>query len=142
MSKNQYEHFMAFIEKSEDGGATDFNLVPVAIDLDPDKAVSIRQLSIDEGIDDLPDYILKACNSMHEVAERMVEQVLQACKDNGQPLPAYGYVDLVMQLQDAPHLLLANMLASCIANWAKDVDPENHETLPHSRFAGRVASNL
>lgn len=124
MTKNQFEHNMIFVEVGgEEVGdkAGQMLVTAVAVDLDPNTPVTMRELSMDEIGDDMNAFIDGARESMDALSDRLVEQVLAACRENRGPIDHFGMIELVEQLEQAPHLLLANMMAALIASCAETV---------------------
>lgn len=128
MTANSYEHKMIFVKEVVDpnGGAVGLELTAVAVDLNPDKAPTMRELGTEEIDDDMNQYILSVQESVFKVYGLLVSQIIEECNKNNGPIPHFGYVDMVERLQQAPHLLLANVLASIVTNQAGKQYSEQH----------------
>ena len=134
MTPNQYEHYLILVESEEKDGKLDMNLKAVAADLSPDKPVTLRHLSASEFTDDIDAYVTKVHTSMDTINDRFIEQILTAVKkdhaDGTQLVKYCGFVELVDQLQNAPHLLLANMCASFLTGTAQILLEEEAQQAP------------
>lgn len=111
---------MVYVEEVDNNGEKSLGLTAVAIDLDPNNAPSLRYLERDEVDDDMSQYVERARESMDKVNDQYIDKIMEACKNNG-PIAHFGFVDLAEQLQNAPHLLLANMCAAMLSGTAQVV---------------------
>lgn len=119
MTKNQYEHYMVYVEHSVKDNQQSMDITATAVDLNPEKPVTMRNLEAGEVTEDMDGYVDRARLSMNTVCDRLIDQVLEAAKQG--PIIYHGYVDLVDQLQQAPNLLLANMLGALLSSCAEEM---------------------
>lgn len=117
MTANQYEHKLIWITNVENqNGGSDLVVTAAAADLTPGRKVTLRSMTPDEVGEDMNVFIQETRESMDELCDLMVDHVVDAKKKRGDPqVPHDGYAELVEQFQDAPHLLLCNMLASMVS---------------------------
>lgn len=114
-----FEHQMIYVEDVDDKGKPAIRLTAVAVNLNPQHPPTLRELSSDDVKTDIATYVEEVRASMNKVCRTIVDQVLAAGQE--QKIAHDGFVDLVFQLQDAPHLLVANMLAALLSGTAAHV---------------------
>lgn len=119
MTPNQYEHYMVYVEHSVQNNEQRMDMTAVAVDLNPEKPVTMRNLEQSEVPEDMDGFVNKSRSSMNAVCDRFIDQIIEAAKS--QELAYFGFVDLIDQLQQAPNLLLANMLGAILSSCAEEM---------------------
>jgi hypothetical protein len=136
----QYEHYLVLVEAEEKEGTVELTLKPVAADLSPEQPVTLRHLTKEEFPDNIDQYVAKSRQSMDSINDRFIEQVVNGVKtdkaDGTDLVKYFGFVELVDQLSNAPHLLLANMCAAFLAGTSQLVLEEEETNGPTAEQLG------
>lgn len=112
-----FVHYMLFPEVKGENGNQRIDVTPTSIDLAPNVPPAIKSIGSDELEDDLDAFIVKARDSMDDFVDQMVSMTVDGVQNHG--AAHFGYLDLTLQLLNAPPLLVANALAACIASCAE-----------------------
>lgn len=132
MTQNPYEHAMIFVEENPEGDGA--SVQAIAVDLDPNTPATMRQLSKEEFGEDMNAYIGKVRSDMDKLVDQLADQVVTAAREKDLR-PHYGLVDLVDMFEKAPHLLLANVIATLISGIGQQIiEEENSGTSDNSEW--------